>query len=465
LKIFLGNSPWYPLDKNLNDTKVWGVRAGSRWPQYQPYIKSKKHSLYIPFPHYLSISASMLENNAFDVLLIDAVAEGMSRETYYKKINEYRPDIIFLEVSTTSINYDIEIIKHINSQNPTSKIIVGGPHYLMYKPEFLKNFPEIDIVIMREYEVTLIDVIKKINNNESLKNCAGIIYREKNNIIQNKERYLSDIDNFPLPAYHHLPMKEYWSNCCGLPEPHYNIWASRGCPFNCIFCLLPQLMYTDPSCKKNIIRRYSIERILKELDYVVDKFNYNSIWFDDDTGNSDRHHLINMCKSFKERGWDKNLNWAMLCRADLMDQELLEIMKNSGCKALQYGIETSNQEINNAIGKNLNIKKAKEIIKITKNLGIKIQLSITFGGPGETQRTIQDTINFVREMEPYAVQFSVMTPFPGTAAYKMYKEKGWLLSDDWDNYDGTTISVIKTDNLTAQELERAVIKGYNTWRK
>jgi radical SAM superfamily enzyme YgiQ (UPF0313 family) len=155
-----------------------------------------------------------------------------------------------------------------------------------------------------------------------------------------------------------------------------------------------------------------------------------------------------------------------MARADTMDEETLVAMAESGLAGIKYGIESAVQSIVTASGKELDLEKAKQTIDFTKKHGVKVHLTFTFGLPGETKESIEKTIAFALEQQTDSVQFSITTPFPGTTYFDDLKKKGFILSDNWDDFDGNASAVIRTENLTAQDLHLALKKAVDVyWRE
>jgi radical SAM superfamily enzyme YgiQ (UPF0313 family)/MoaA/NifB/PqqE/SkfB family radical SAM enzyme len=370
----------------------------------------------------------------------------------YDRIKKFSPDLIVLEISTPSLHNDLMIIKTIKDFSDAN-IVVAGMAYL--DENLLKKNNEIDFALFGEYELTLLELVKKLGTND-FNEVKGLIYREEDRVIKNSERPLhKNLDELPWPYTEELPMKKYHDCPGGIPSPSAQIWASRGCPFTCTFCAWPQLMYNPHS-----YRTRSVKDFVDEIEFLKNK-GFKSFYVDDDTFNVGKKRMLEICNEIRIR--KINLPWAIMARVDLMDEEILRAMKESGLYALKYGVESSSQKLLDACDKRLDIKKAEENILLTQKLGIKVHLTFTFGLPGETKQTIQDTINFALRMNTESAQFSITTPFPGTKLYKELKESSNLVSTNLTDYDGNFKAVIKNENLTPEDIENAVREAYDVW--
>jgi len=447
MKIVLANLPWKVRDR-------WGVRAGSRWP----HIKTSQEGDYLPFPFFLAYAASLLKKNGYEVYLIDAIAEKMSYEDFINKVRRIVPDFIATETSTASLYNDMVLLKRLKK---SAKIIVCGPDVNIAKKEFLEGHKFIDYVLIGEYEMTLLDLLQSLDKHKILDGVQGIIYRDNSRVIKNAERpLLENLNLLPWPMRESLPMERYYDVPGGLRVPSVQMLASRGCPFHCIFCAWPQIMY-----KKGSYRTRDIKDVVDEMEYLVNYFGFKSIYFDDDTWNIGKKRILEFCKEVRKKNEEGRLGvpWAMMARADLMDEEQLVALKKAGLHAVKYGIESADQDILNRANKSMDLKKAERMVKLTMAMGIKTHLTFTFGLPGETRQTAEKTIDYALRLNPESAQFSITTPYPGTDYFLDLEKKGHLLTKDWSEYDGNYKSVFYNDNLTAEEIAEAKERACAAW--
>jgi radical SAM superfamily enzyme YgiQ (UPF0313 family) len=203
--------------------------------------------------------------------------------------------------------------------------------------------------------------------------------------------------------------------------------------------------------------------VIDEIEWLINKYKFKSVYFDDDTFNIDKGYVKEICNYMKER--KINIPWAVMARPDIMERETLEKMKKSGLYAIKYGIESGSQKILNRCGKNMDLNKAKEVIRFTKKLGVKVHPTFCIGLPGETQATIGESLDFLFEINPDSVQFSIATPFPGTEFFKYMRERGYLTSFNWSVYDGNYIAVIRVEDLSSSMLERELVNLRLSWEE
>jgi radical SAM superfamily enzyme len=250
-------------------------------------------------------------------------------------------------------------------------------------------------------------------------------------------------------------MENYYEGVCGLQRPQLQLMATRGCPYGCIFCGWPQMIYRGPK-----YRVRTVQDVVAEIKTNLEKVPYKSFYIDDDTVNIRKQYILDLAKAIKEAGLH-TIPWGTMGRADLMDDEMLAALKDAGLFSIKYGVETADQNLLNEIKKNISIDEVIDGIERTKKFGIKVHLTFTFGLPSDTPETIERTIQLACRLPVDTVQFSITTPYPGTEMYRLYKKNGWLLSENWEEYLGSHRAVARTANFTAEQLEEAVKQAYS----
>lgn len=447
MKIFLANAPW-------KKPGFYGVRAGSRWPHFE-----NQGCDYMPFPFFLSYATAMLMNNGFEVALTDAVAEGLDDDAFFRRMEKDAPDVVFFEISTASLNTDMAILERTRKLLGSKVIVIlGGAHFGLSDASFLEGCPMADFTLSGEYEFNLLELLTHLRDGTSPEAVPGLGHRRADKTVAvNKPGKLAELDSYPWPARELLPMERYCDRPGGIPAPSLQLIASRGCPFGCIFCAWPQLMYGG-----NSYRTRTPKDVVDEIEDAVKRFGFKSFYFDDDTFNIGKPRILELAREIKARGL--NLPWAIMARADQMDRETLAALKDAGLVALKYGVESGSQELLKQACKGLDLGKVAETVRFTRELGIRYHLTFMFGLPGETEETARQTVETALALDPDSLQFSIATPFPGSRFHKHLLEKGHLLSTNFDDYDGYHNSVVRTDALTGEDLIRIRNEAEDAWR-
>ncbi|WP_166371116.1 radical SAM protein [Psychromonas sp. SA13A] len=456
ISVLLVNPPWYqqPQEK----IPGWhGVRAGSRWPHDFPYyshtvkngIVSELLGTYIPFPFWLATASALLKENGYDAYLHDSIALGETYESFTNFVQNYNADFMVFETASATLEHDLSIIDKIKKYDPSVVIILTGLHIELEDPSFLQAHPQIDYIVYGEYEGSLLNLMKALEGEGALTNVSGLVYRDSLGKV-NKTNFIE------VSKFNHLPwpdrsdkncLKNYNDTASGLPTPQLQIMATRGCPYGCVFCIWPQIFY-----KGGKFRKRDAEDVVSELSFYMEGGDYKSFYLDDDTFNINRKFVIELAEKISEAGLNK-YPWGVMGRADLIDQEQLDALHKAGLHSAKFGVESASQEVLDNAKKHISIDKVIEGIKLTHAMGIKVHLTFTIGLPGDTKKSIESTIELACQLPCESVQFSIATPYPGTTMYDNYKQEGWLVSDKWSDYVGSSSAVCRTENFSAAELE------------
>lgn len=437
MKTMLVNSPW------VQEKERYGVKAGSRWASIRP----RKETLqYYPFPFAMAYTTAVCKREGLEVRLLDAVAEGMTRDVTLAAISRYMPEICVIETATPSIAYDMEFAQ-IVKERFNCIIVLTGPH-ANSMPDEVMSYPCCDVILLGEYDLTLPELIKAIANKYSLAEIKGIIYRENGAVHRNPYRPLiEDLDSLPYPERDEIPIEKYTDPTCK-KYPNLCIISSRGCPYECIFCLEPRVFYG----KRNYRRRRP-DAVVDEIQYVIDKYKVEEIYFDDASfsiGNK-------RAREISEEILKRNLKVYWSCMADAQtDYQTLALMKQAGCHGLKFGVESGNPEILERIKKPLNLDTVRRFVTYCHQLGIYTHGTFMFGLPGETRETLRKTMEFAFSLKLTTAQFSVATPFPGTEFFEMAKSNGWLIARGWHEFEGGCTPTIEYPQCTKEDIIAAI---------
>ncbi len=446
MRVFLGNSPWSRPGK-------YGVRAGSRWPHLEDAT-----SEYMPFPFFLAYAAAVLEQRGHEVLLVDGIAERLSDEVFDARLAAFAPELVLLEVSTPSLDVDERCWRRVRERlGPEVKLALAGLHWPLREPAWLDAHPEVDHVLVGEYELTLADLCGRLDRGEPLEGLPGLVHRLEGHASSSGVHPLvEDLDALPWPARHHLPMRDYHDEPGSIPRPSVQMWASRGCPYRCSFCAWPQIMYGG--------HRYRTRRVVDvvdEMEWLVRDWGFRSVYFDDDTFNLGKRRMLELCAELRER--ELGVPWACMARVDGMDDEVLEALAGAGLSAVKYGVESGDQGLVDRCGKRLDLSRVREVVRATHALGVRTHLTFMLGLPGETRETARRTIDLALELAPGSLQFTLATPLPGSALYRELEAEGKLRTLDYSQYLGFHRAVLRTDELSAEELEGILGEAERRW--
>ncbi len=383
------------------------------------------------FPTGLGYIAKTLTLAGHDVEVLDLNALRLPSTEVSKKIESCNYDVVGMGGLIT-IYSEIKNLARICKEIHPDKPIMAGGSVSTSIPKTMLEKTQVDIACIGEGEVTAVEIVNALQNNTPLEKVEGIWFKDQQgSLVANKPRpFIKDIDTIPFPKYDLFPTDVYLDNPIGYlnlkkwddgesdsnNERSINIASSRGCVFDCIYC------YHDFMGAR--YRKRNALNIIEEIELLLEQYNPKYIHFIDDNFVVSKKNIFEFCNLIVERGLD--IIWGCAGRVNSMDESLLIAMKEAGCRFISYGIESGSQRMLDAMKKDVKVEKVKEVMKLTmKHIGWPSPTFIV-GTPGENRATIQESVDFCKELEmaPEAVFF--MTPYPGTELYRTALETGQL---------------------------------------
>ncbi|QQV76027.1 hopanoid biosynthesis associated radical SAM protein HpnJ [Sphingomonas aliaeris] len=371
------------------------------------------------YPTWLAQPAALVEGSK----LIDAPAHDQSWDDIKHEVDDR--DLVVLHTSTPSFRQDIHTAELIKARNPNIMIGLMGAKVAVETQASMEASPAIDFVARNEFDFTILDVA----NGMPLREVDGISWRDDDGtIIHNRDRkVVEDMDSLPFvsPVYKRdLVMEKYFGGY--LLHPYVSFYTGRGCKSRCTFCLWPQTV------GGHNYRTRSIPHVIEEVKYVMREMpQTKEIFFDDDTLTDNLPRVEALALELGKLG----VTWSCNAKANV-PYKTLKILKDNGLRLLLVGYESGNQQILHNIKKGLRTDVARQFTKDCHALGIVIHGTFILGLPGETEETIEETINYAKEIDPHTIQVSLAAPYPGTFLFKQATENGWfdgtdhLLTDD-----------------------------------
>ncbi|MBM3335449.1 radical SAM protein [Candidatus Sumerlaeota bacterium] len=329
------------------------------------------------------------------------------------QITEKQYDIVAVSFMSYNRLEAHDLLRDLAKISPHCRVIVGGIHASFLYEQILREFPNVKAVAIGEGELALVEFCRAPDCLEAI---PGIAYRDKAGEVRVTQRAPgSRIDLDRLPALDYELLREYAG-----PIP---IQTCRGCLGHCVFCAWRAMERT--------IRTKSPARIIEGWAQIRDIFGpHRRIAVFDATYNISPEHVKGMCRALIEAGMTSN-PWDVEMRAKPADREVLELMKEAGCKRLLIGVETGNEEIRKNIGKGVSNEDIREMFALAAAIKMPTFPFLITGLPGETDQTVAETIEFVRGLKPF-YKPGVAPPqlYPGTVLYEISKKRG-LISDEY----------------------------------
>lgn len=406
------------------------------------------------YPMWLCAGAGALEKAGFEILIIDAPAGRCTFEQVAADICAFTPQLLIVATSTPSINNNVQAAEALKKMTGAFTVLVG-PHVSALPEDSLNRCMTVDAVARKEYDATLVDLARRLEagggrlGRAALSAIDGLSFRDDSRIVNNPDRALiENLDQLPfLSAVYkkHLNVRNYFYTMCQYPL--VTLFAGRGCPFRCVYCVYPQTMTSRK------YRARSAENLIAEFKYIEKELpEVREIFIEDDTFTANRPRARAFCDAYlRER---LRLSWVANSRADV-DLETLLLMKKARCRQLCVGFESGDQEVLDQMKKGLKVERAKQFARDARKAGILIHGCFMVGNPGETKETLQTTLKYAKELNPDTAQFFPVMVYPGTDAYAWAKSNGYLITEDftrWNTEEGLHNCMISRPGLSNVEL-------------
>jgi radical SAM superfamily enzyme YgiQ (UPF0313 family) len=424
-------------------------------PNYRTKLGGDDSISSILPPLGIAYIAALLRQNQYEVKIIDMNAEDISYLEVLGNLTVHKPDLVGITCTTPTINAVNELVREIKAVFPDLPIAVGGPHPTSLPVEVMFN-TAIDYAVIGEGEVTMLQLCGHYRTGvRPIEAIDGLAWRSQHdgNIIINKPRKLmEDINKLPFPAIDLLPLSKYKS-AYSKNDRFANILTSRGCPGMCIYC--------NKKIFGNNVRMRSAESIFSEIKFLHDKYGYKEFHIVDDLFTQDRQRVMDFCRIVKNQKLKIDWKLGNGVRVGTIDFELLKAMKEAGLYSISFGIESGNQQILNKMKKGQTIQMCKDAVLFARELDLFVVGFFMLGNIGETEATMQDTINLAKSLPLDVAQFSILVPFPGTVVRGIIEQEGKILEKDYGKYDNIDGKMIFEHGVLTKELvERMHKKAY-----
>ena len=342
----------------------------------------------------LGFLATALRKNNFNVGLIDGVKSRLTVEKLSRIILKNKPDVIGISFFSCDFSIIKEYVNKIKEINKETIVILGGPHITGVKEQIFEDFENIDFAFAGETETNFPIFLRKVDRKEDYSDTPGLIWKEEKKIKSNPIYLEENLDDLGLPAWDLMDPRTYPKAPQGAVFRNWPIGAimtSRGCPYQCTYC-------AGKLTTGQKIRKRSIDSIMKEVDLLYNKYGVREIHIIDDTFTTDRDLVKGFCQGIKEKGFKISLTFPNGVRLNNLDEEILSLLKETGCYAMSVGVESGNEKILRDMKKALTLNLIEEKTKLIKKYNMDINGFFIIGYPTETKETILDTIKFSKKL-------------------------------------------------------------------
>jgi len=359
-------------------------------------------------------------------------------------------DVVGITSDTRRFPGALEIAKWAKQQGCT--VVMGGPHPAFVDEDVLIG-GYADFVVKGEGEITFPELLDTVRRGDDLCHVKGISYLVRGNVMRTAPRELvEDLDSLPFPARHLVDINAYkrFGVKYGGRRSIAVLSTSRGCPNECDFCVTPQ-MYGRRW------RARTPESVVSEIEHVYYDYGYRAIAFTDDNFTVSPKRVREICRLIIE----KNLDiwwWSLSTTSTLLSNEdMVSLMAKAGAKTVYIGVESPDPEALKELNKNTKADAPSKAVALLKRNNLEIFASYILGGINDDIGAILRTIKFARSLDTAVAQFSILTPYPGTALFNKLKDR--LRHKKWRLYDGIHL-VFRHKHVPFVPMELLLIWAY-----
>lgn len=425
-------------------------------------------------PMGMGYLAAVVENMGINVRILDCLVRGWNHEEkaddllvkvgltddeIEQHIMDFKPDIIGITCQF-SRQYKIyhQILALVKRIHPECITIAGGPHVTVCPGEIL-NDPNCDFIVAGEAEESFAALIRALDHGTDLKSIDGLGWKSDGKLILNeKQQWINDLDSIPFPAYHLMELERYF----GLQASHglrhrrkfSPIITSRGCPAKCTFCSAYKVW-------GNRYRLRSVDNVVEEMRLLRDKYGVEELMFEDDNVTANPKRAKELFSRMIKEGF--NFIWDTPNGVGVwsMDEEMLDLMKRSGCIKLNFPVESGSQYVlSNIIRKPLKLTRVVKLTEYCRKINMNYGMFLVIGMPGEKLEDMWKSIRFAAYCGCYSPHISVATPYPGTQLFNECREKGYFINEYTLDDLFIRSFMIKTLDWNENDLRKILSRGY-----
>jgi anaerobic magnesium-protoporphyrin IX monomethyl ester cyclase len=404
-----------------------------------------KTGQYLHFQHGIGSISSVLKQGGHSTSLL-YLSQEISQEELIRRVEKLKPDLIGFSTGTHQWRFVREYSRWLKDSLKLP-IICGGIHPTL-APEEVISEPGIDMLCRGEGEHVLLELANNMEEGKDITQIQNLwIKGPRDDIIKNPLRPLiPDLDSLPFPD------RDLYDYGNLLKENAYEhmLMASRGCPYRCSYCCSPALnqLYSG---KGPPVRTRSPQNVIEELTMLQYKYRVESFFFMDETFTLNHRWLSEFCQLYQGRFIKP---FKVFVRVETVNEEILRLLKETGCSTLLIGVESGNEEIRRKImNRGMKNEDIIRVFQMADKIGIKTWNFNLLGVPGETKETIQETIDLNIKISPDHIQNSVFFPYPGTELYNLCEREGYLTGEERTSYFDDR-PVINLPTISREEIQR-----------
>lgn len=407
-------------------------------------------------PASLLAAATLVDQEGYKIKIIDQRVDSDWESNLQKELKKGPLFVGVTSMTGPQISHALDISRIVKQHE--IPVVWGGVHPSLLPHQTLEN-ENVDMVVQGEGELTLLDLVKALENGKTLDGVRGLWYKENGVIKNNETREFLDLNLLPDLPYHLVDINDYISDFYGYKL--LSFFSSRGCPFSCNFC------YNNVYNMRKW-RALTADKTIERVEKLINNFEIEGIWLRDDNFFVNLKRAYNILTGFKDLDIVWGTSGARLDLLGKLDNDFIDLMNKSGCKFLFIGVESGSNRILKMMGKGITRDQIIETnLKLSK-LDAKQRCNFMIGLPTETKEDLSDTVSLSLKIlhdnkNAIISQFQIFTPYPGTCLYDMAVESGFKPPDNlekWAKFRFETSNIPWSDNETKNILR---MLAFTSW--
>lgn len=407
----------------------------------------------------LASLSAVLKKGGHETSLIHVTGE-MDKKTFIESIKKHNPDLVAFTSTTITFPWIAELALWLSEEKLGVPTICGGVHATL-NPTDAINREGIDMICRGEGEYPLLELCDCMEANKDFTKIQNLWIKRGNKIIENPIRSLiENLDELPFPD---RKVFDYENLYFEKNEGEGSLLVSRGCPYDCSYCCNHALRNIYKG-KGKYVRFQSVDYVIKEIKELRQDYPFvKRLLFYDDILFQQKKWMKEFVPRYKS---EVGLPFSCNIRPNLVDEEIVDLLKEAGCYCVRIGLESGNNYIRNTIlNRNLTDDQMNNAFAIFRKANIDFWTFNIVGMPCEDSKMILDTIKINARAGTSFYSVGICYPFPGTKLYDFAKEKE-MLGDKRpsDLYSGSALTLELVDEKQLLMFERHFVRFIKAYR-